>query len=112
MILNDTFIIRNVAKETSIEMSLFRTGRPLPPRRRQRPVKRTFTAQDICNKEEFKQFYFDNLGKSVKMDFEGHTYYGYLQDIVVGEHDIEFSYTYISKIQQPTEEDEDRLFPL
>lgn len=112
MILDDTFIIRNIARETSTEITVAvanKTMRPTPPRRRDLPTKRTFTAQDICNKDEFEEFYNLHLGKSIKMDFEGYTYYGYLSEMVRGEYDITFSYTHTSKTPQIAE---DRFFPI
>ena len=112
MILDDTFVIRNVARETTLTVSLTASNkrmRPTPARRKQMPVKRVYTAQDICNKDEFEEFYLERLGKSVKMNFEGHTYYGYLSEFVRGEFDITFSYTHTSKIEDV---EEDRLFPI
>ena len=103
MILDDSFVIRNIARQTTIEITLAAANkrmRPTPPRRRDMPTKRTYIAQDICNKDEFEAFYYARLGKSIKMDFEGYIYYGYLSDMNVGEFDITFSFTHTSKIPQ------------
>lgn len=108
MILNDgEFVIANISRSVDIAMGLPSSSkelRPTPPRRKDALVKVTYTAQDICNKEEFKVFYIQNLGRSVKMDFEGHTYYGYLSELSIGEYDITFNYSYTSKIEHIEEE--------
>jgi hypothetical protein len=108
MMFNDgEFIITNVARETTIQISFVtpvKRMRPTPPRRKDMPVEVTYTAQNICDKDGFKAFYKLYLGKSVKMDFEGFTYYGYLSKIVTGEFDISFNFTYTSKIEHIEED--------
>lgn len=102
MILNDNFVIRNIARDTSTEITNNtpqKRMRPVPPGRQDQPTKVTYTAQALCEKDEFEEFYNRNLGKSVKMNFEGWTYYGYLSNMVIGDEDVTFDYTYTSRVE-------------
>ena len=113
MVLDETFTISNVSKNVSIQISIVtptKRMRPTPARRRDMPIAATYTAQNICNKDEFEEFYNLKLGKSIKMDFEGHTYYGYLSNLIRGEYDITFTFSYTSKI--PHIEEEPGLYSL
>lgn len=102
MLFNDgEFIITNIAKNDSAEITLFNTKmsmRPVPPKRKDMPVSVTYTAQNLCEKDEFETFYIAYLGKSIKMDFEDRTYYGYLTNLQRGEFDVTFTFTYTSNI--------------
>lgn len=103
MLLNDgEFTITNVARETTTQITFatpVKRRRPTPPRRKDMPAEVTYTAQNICDKDGFMAFYRLYRGKSIKMDFEGFTYYGYLSKVVRGEFDISFNFTYTSKIE-------------
>jgi len=102
MLLNDTFFIPNISNDEATEITTH-TGkmrmRPTPPKRKDTAVSVTYIAQNLCNKTEFEEFYNSNLGKSVKMIFEGRTYYGYITNLVLGEFDVTFTYTYTSTIE-------------
>lgn len=108
MLLNDgEFTITNVARETTTQITFVtpvKRSRPTPPRRKDMPTEITYTAQNICDKDGFMAFYKLHLGKSIKMDFEDHTYYGYLSKVVRGEFDISFNFTYTSKIEHIEED--------
>ena len=109
MILDDSYIITNIKNDETVTITLppSERMRPVPPARKDKPTKVNYRAQNICDKPAFKTFYLARLGKSVKMNFEGHVYYGYLSDLVIGEEDVTFSYTHTSKIP---ELEEDRFF--
>lgn len=107
MILNDEFVITNIANNESLTIQL---SNP-PVRMKPVPVNKTglmtsvsYTAQSMCDKEAFKIFYLDHLGKSIKMSFEGYTYYGYLTNVVIGYEDVTFDFTHVAKILQPPED--------
>lgn len=107
MVFNDSFIITNIARKETINITILAPKtrmRPVPPKRKDMPTSVTYTAQNMCNKDEFEEFYLTNLGKSVKMNFEGRTYYGYLSDFVIGEYDVTFNFTYTSNIADVAED--------
>lgn len=108
MIFNDSLILSNISNEETREIAILKPQarmRPVTSVRKDMPVKISYKAQAVCNLEEFRTFYRENLGKSVKMDFESKTYYGYLTEFTeLDEGDVSFSFTYTSRMEHLEEE--------
>lgn len=104
MILNDEFIIENILNDEQYGLNV-NTSSNIPYAI---PVNTTaivnqvvYTAQNVCDHDSFLTFYLTHLGKNIKMYFEGHTYFGYMSDLVEGDEDITFTFTYTARIEQP-----------
>lgn len=104
MVLDDEYVFINISSSETIEINLRNKNlkaRPVPGPNSIAPITIRYTAQMVCDHDEFRVFYKQRIGKVVKMLFENFTYYGYITDVVFGDEDIEFSFTHTQKIATP-----------
>lgn len=107
MILADLVTLVNIDRNSSVRISLPQDRsamRPTPSTNVGFETTVSYTALNVCDMQPFKDLYAAKKGKSIKLVFDGYVYYGYISNPVYTDYDIQFDFTYTSRIKQLVED--------